>query len=101
MTVPTLDQTLEILRANQASLRARGVLHAAVFGSVARGEAQSASDIDILVDLEPGKPCGIFEYVRLQHDVADLLGRKVDLVERDALKPLLREQAMKDAVDVF
>jgi predicted nucleotidyltransferase len=101
MTVPTLDKTLEILRANEPMLRARGVLHAAVFGSVARGEAGPDSDVDILVDLEPGNPSGMFEYVRLQIDVGELLGRKVDLVERKALKPLMREITSEEAVDVF
>jgi predicted nucleotidyltransferase len=100
MTI-TLDHALSILRANADSLRARGVLHAAVFGSVARGDAGSHSDVDILVDLEADKPCGIFEYVRLQHDVADLFGRKVDLVERKALKPLVRAKALREAVDAF
>jgi predicted nucleotidyltransferase len=97
----SLEQVVSILRGNADALRARGVVHAAVFGSVARGEAGPDSDIDILVDLEPGKPSGIFEYVRLQHDVAALFGRKVDLVERQALKPVFREEASRDAVNVF
>jgi predicted nucleotidyltransferase len=97
----TLDEALTILRANQTMLRERGVLHAAVFGSVARGEARADSDVDILVDLEPGKPSGIFEYVRLQRDIAGLLGGKVDVVERAALKRGVREEAIKDAIHVF
>ena len=98
---PILDEALKILRANAQALRARGILHASVFGSVARGEARPDSDVDILVELEPGNPSGMFEYVRLQHDVSSLLGRSVDLVERKALKPLIRDEALKEAVDVF
>jgi predicted nucleotidyltransferase len=97
----TLDRALEILRANKEQLRAKGVLHAAIFGSVARGEADEDSDIDVLVDLEPDKPCGIFEYVRLQLDISDLLGRKIDLVERKALRPFIREATGREAVDAF
>lgn len=97
----TLDRALGILRANKDSLRAKGILHAAVFGSVARGEAKSSSDVDILVDLQPGKPCGVYEYVRLQHDIADLFGSRIDLVERKALRPFVREEALRDAVDAF
>ena len=97
----TLEEVVGVLRSNADALRARGLVHAAVFGSLARGNARANSDIDLLVDLEPGKPSGIFEYVRLQHDVAALFGRKVDLVERQALKPRFREEASKDAVDVF
>jgi predicted nucleotidyltransferase len=96
----TLEKALEILRANEAMLRARGVLHAAVFGSVARGDARDDSDVDVLVDLEDDKPSGIFEYVRLQIDMAEMLGRKVDLVERKALKRI-RDEVLKDKVDVF
>jgi predicted nucleotidyltransferase len=98
---PILEEALKILRANAQALRARGILHASVFGSVARGEARPDSDVDILVELEPGNPSGMFEYVRLQHDVSSLLGRSVDLVERKALKPLIRDEALKEAVDVF
>jgi predicted nucleotidyltransferase len=97
----SLQDVLSVLRANEAMLRARGVMHAAVFGSVARGETHSRSDVDILVDLEPGKPSGVFEYVRLKHDVAALFGRKVDLIERTALKPHARKAALKEVVDAF
>jgi len=99
--VMTLEHALQILRANADTLRARGVLHAAVFGSVARGDARPESDVDLLVDLEPGKPSGIFEYARLQREISGLFGRNVDLVERTALKPLFREVALREAVDVF
>lgn len=97
----TLEKALLTLRTNKAALRARGVVHAAVFGSVARGDTTPSSDIDILVDLEPRKPCGVFEFVRLQIDMSDLIGAKVDLVERKALKPLVRESALRDAVNAF
>lgn len=97
----TLDQALTILRANEAMLRERGVVHAAVFGSVARGEARPDSDVDILVDLEDEKPSGIYEYVRLQQDIGDLLGRKVDLIERKSLKRLVQTGPLKDVIDVF
>jgi predicted nucleotidyltransferase len=97
----TLAETLQILRQNEAMLRARGIMHAAVFGSVARGEASHGSDVDILVDLEPDRPCGVYEFVRLQLDIGELIGAKADLAERTALKPLVRDAAIKDAVHVF
>ena len=97
----SLAQTIAALRENQAVLRARGVLHASVFGSVARGEARDGSDIDILVELEPQKACGVYEFVRLQLDIGKLIGGRVDLAERNALKPFVRESAMQDAVHAF
>jgi predicted nucleotidyltransferase len=97
----TLDRALEILRANKDVLRAKGVLHASVFGSVARGEARPDSDVDVLVELEPHKPCGMFEYVRLKHDIADLLGSKTDVIERRALRSHALAGAVRDAIDAF
>jgi predicted nucleotidyltransferase len=57
------DAVIATLRAHEPELRRRGVLHAALFGSVARGEATPASDIDILIQLEPDAPIDLFEYV--------------------------------------
>ena len=61
-----LHAVLETLKAHEAELRSHGVRHAAVFGSVARGQALPTSDIDVLVDLDPDSPIGVFEYARLK-----------------------------------
>jgi predicted nucleotidyltransferase len=82
-------------------LRSRGIAHAAVFGSVARGEAGPDSDVDILVDLDPAKRLNLIDYVRLQDDLSALVGHPVDLVNRKTLKPLLRDAIVAEAVDVF
>jgi hypothetical protein len=92
---------LKTLKEHEDDLRRRGVLHAAVFGSVARGEAGSGSDIDVLVDLYPGRPMGIFEYARLKLYVAELLGGAGDVVNRKTLKPLLRERILREAINAF
>jgi predicted nucleotidyltransferase len=93
------------LQAHQADLSRQGVRHAAVFGSLARGEAHPASDIDVLLDLDPALPMGLFEYARLKLHLAELLGpdlgRKVDVVNRKTLKPLLKDSILRDAVDAF
>ena len=68
---------------------------------VARGEAGEHSDVDILVELEPHKPCGVYEFVRLQLDLGQLFGGRIELAERAALKPLIREWALRDAVQAF
>jgi predicted nucleotidyltransferase len=96
----TLPEALSILRANEAMLRERGVLHAAVFGSVARGESRPDSDVDVLVELDPEARVGIYKYVGIQLDLAELLGRKVDLVSRTSLKRL-KDEVLQEKVDAF
>ena len=61
MMAGTLDDVLETLRNHESELRRLRVSHAAVFGSVARSEARTDSDIDVLVELDPDQPMGIFE----------------------------------------
>jgi uncharacterized protein len=96
-----LPDVLHTLRAHQNALRRLGVSHAAVFGSVARGEARANSDIDVLVELDPQRPMGIFEYARLKLYIGELLDGTSDVVNRKTLKPLLRENILRDAVDAF
>ena len=97
----SLNDVLRTLRAHEADLRRLGVCHAAVFGSVARGEARADSDIDVLVELAREPQIGIFEYARLKLYVRELLGGTGDVVNRRTLKPLLRENILRDAIHVF
>ena len=69
----------------------------AVFGSVARGEARSGSDLDLLVDFEPG--ASLLDHVGLFQDLEDLLGVGVDVVTRSALKPR-DDHIRSEAVDL-
>jgi len=89
------------LRRHERDLRARGVAHAAIFGSVARGNNRSDSDLDILVDFEPGSEGSIYEYVRFKEYVAGLFDVPVDVIDRAALKPHLRAPAADDVVYAF
>ena len=99
--VRPLAETLQILKNHQPELRGRGVMHAAVFGSVARHEAGVDSDIDILIDLDPTRPMGVFEYAALKLYIDDLFGGVVDVVNRKTLKPLLRDTILREAIDAF
>ena len=101
MATVRLEAALDILRRHEETLRLRGVRHAAVFGSVARGEEQAGSDLDILVELDPGQPIGIFEYSRLLLYIQEILGERSDVANRRRLKPLLRDAVLRDAVHAF
>ena len=74
----------------------RGASNIRVFGSVARGEADSKSDIDLLVDLEPGR--SLFDLGGLLMDLQDLLGHKVDVVTERGLRERIRERVLKEAI---
>ena len=95
------DQIIATLRAHEAELRHRGVRHAALFGSVARGEARPTSDTDIMIELEPQAPVGLFEYVGITQYLADLFPARVDVANWSSLKPLVRPSAERDAVYAF
>jgi predicted nucleotidyltransferase len=95
------QDAIATLRRYESALRARGVAHAAVFGSAARGDNRPDSDLDILIEFEPGAEGTIQEYVRFKEYVAGLIGVPVDVVDRAALKPHLRAPAARDAVYAF
>jgi len=99
MTVIARTEALETLSAHMTELRTRySVKRIGVFGSVARGEAQESSDIDVLVEFEPSARVGLFEFARLRDRLSALLGHRVDLVTEDALHSALRERVLKETV---
>ena len=93
-----LDEIRSILRAHAAELGGLGVRSLALFGSTVRGTAAPSSDIDLLVDFE--RPVGLFAFVGIQQRLTEILGRRVDLVPRDGLKPGLRDAILTEAVPV-
>jgi predicted nucleotidyltransferase len=95
------DAVIQTLKSNQAELRLRGVEHTAVFGSIARGEATQASDIDLLIDIDPAANVGVFEYVGIIQFLASLFPVNVDVANRAQLKALVRPSAERDAVYAF
>ncbi|MCJ2137805.1 nucleotidyltransferase domain-containing protein [Methylobacterium sp. J-026] len=92
---------LDILRANEAELRRRGVLHAALFGSVARGEAGPDSDLDVMIEIDTEHVRDVFSYVGLCRFIGDLFPIPVDVADRQSLKASVRKRAEHDAVPAF
>lgn len=94
-----LDVMLRERRADILRLCAKhGARNVRVFGSVARGEADEASDLDLLVEMEPGR--SLLDLGGLQMDLEGLLGRRVDVVTVRGLKARIRERVLGDAVPV-
>jgi len=93
----TLEELLKAKR--QESLRVcaqYGARNVPVFGSVARSEADKQSNIDFLVELEPGRT--LFDLGGLQYDLEQFLGCRVDVVTERGLKPRIRERVLREAV---
>jgi predicted nucleotidyltransferase len=74
----------------------RGARNVRVFGSIARGEQRSDSDIDILVDFQPGR--SLLDLTGLWLDLEEVLGSKVDVVSSRGLKPRVAREIMRDAI---
>ena len=90
--------TDKIRHAMPALQREYNVRRLGVFGSVARGDQKSASDVDILVEFS--KPIGLFRFVALEQRLEELLGCGVDLATKNALKPFIKDTVLRQTVYV-
>jgi len=95
------DDILGKLKGCEAELRARGVAHAALFGSFARGEDRPDSDIDIMVEIAPDARVGLFQYAGIVRYLEEMFPARVDVANREGLKPLVRPDAERDAIYAF
>jgi hypothetical protein len=95
----TLDELLRTRREEILRLAAiHGARNIRVFGSVARGEADEGSDVDFLVEMEPGR--SLLDMGGLLMDLQALLGRQVDVISACGLRPSIREQVLREAVSL-
>lgn len=97
-SLSTRERVLATLRANLDALRAFHVASLQLFGSTARGEASSASDVDLLVRFEA--PPTFSQFMRLRILLEDLLGTPVDLVTESGLRERVRPFVERDAIRV-
>jgi predicted nucleotidyltransferase len=97
----TRDEIISRLKECEAELRAKGVAHAALFGSIARNEQRPDSDIDIMVEIAPEAHIGVFQYAGIVNYLEDLFPVRVDVANRAGLKSLVRPSAERDAIYAF
>jgi|SRR5438105_412042 len=95
------SEALQTLRRFEPALRGRGIKHAALFGSMARGDNSSDSDIDIMVEFDPDARITVFDYVELKEYIAGLFDQPVDVVSSEGFKSYIRPKAMADAIYAF
>ena len=92
---------IETLRQHEAELKAAGVMHLRLFGSVARGDQTEGSDIDLMADVDPSHRRTLVTLSRIQNLLSDLLGAQVDLTLTNALREPIRSRAQREAVLAF
>lgn len=97
----TRDEATAELACRAEFLRDRGAQAAFVYGSTARNEARDDSDIDIFIDIEPGRKFSLLDLVGMQRYLSEQIGVAIDLTTRSSLHPELRAQIEQEAVRVF
>ncbi|MBF0466450.1 MAG: nucleotidyltransferase family protein [Nitrospirae bacterium] len=94
------SEAISLLKQHEDELRRLGVESLYMFGSTARNEANENSDVDLFFDYEVGK-FGLFELMDVKNAAAQILGCKTDIMTRDSLHKMLREQIEASAIQVF
>ena len=95
------ERILAALREHETELRAAGLLHLRLFGSVARGESTPTSDVDLLADYDETKNLSLLGVVRIQHQLEEILGKEVHLASEIGLRPRIRNRVLQEQVIAF
>ena len=95
------EQVITTLREHEAELKSEGVTRLCLFGSVARGDSNSQSDIDLMAEFDASREYSILDRVRLKHRLGDILGVEVDLAPVRAMKDEVRRRATRESVLAF
>ena len=95
------DRVLAILRAHEPELKAAGLLHLRLFGSVARGENTAHSDVDLLFECDDSDSGNLLRAYGLEDRVTEILGTKAHLSSARHLRPKLRARILREAVHAF
>jgi hypothetical protein len=101
MTDMDRHRVIETLRSHKGELQAAGIVHLSLFGSIARGEGSSSSDIDLMADFDPSKRLTLVKVGNLQSRLTKLLGADVDLSSASWMREPVRSKAKREAIFAF
>lgn len=91
----TFEEIREIIGKNKGELKNQyGVKEIGIFGSYVRGKQKDVSDLDILIELE--KPIGFVKFMKLEKRISEIIGIRVDLVTKKALKPYIGRRILQE-----
>jgi predicted nucleotidyltransferase len=94
------DRVVRILRAAAPGLRAQGIGHLSLFGSIARGEGGPGSDVDLLVEMDAASGLGLFDRIELEERLAARIGRPVHLAEASRMRTWLRAWIEPERIEI-
>jgi predicted nucleotidyltransferase len=95
------QRVIQILREHEPELKAAGIMHLHLFGSVARGEASRHSDVDLMAEFDGTKRLTLVKIGSLQGRLTDLLGAPVELSSSEWMREPIRSKALNEAVEAF
>jgi len=97
----TLNDAIDQIKRQSASLKGAGATSLYIFGSYARNENRTDSDLDVFVDYDPAKRFSLLDLIKIERMVAEHLKVPVDMTTRDSLNPMLRGRIEAEAVRVL
>jgi len=97
----TIDDVRRLIEPDKDALRARGVTALYVFGSVARGEAERASDVDVIVDYDPSSDFNLIDLSAVHRHLSARSGVNVDVVTRNGIHRRIRDGVLGEAVRIM
>lgn len=95
------ERVLRILHEEAPRLRARGITHLSLFGSMARAKARPESDIDLLIEVDPAARFGLSDLLDLREELGDRLGRPINFAFASEMRPWLLEWIEDDRIGIF
>jgi predicted nucleotidyltransferase len=95
------DQVIATLRAHERDLRAAGIVRLSLFGSTVRGDQRPQSDVDLLAAFDEAHQISLLDVIHIENQLADLLGKPVDLLVEGTLKPPMQQRVEREAVRAF